>query len=67
MRKRSPLLKAILIGIALAAALNVLFGQGWAWLSVLVTLGIWLLLRREPLTEEQREARKRRYPREYKE
>ena len=67
MRKRSPLLKAILIGSALAAALNVLFGQGWAWLSVLVTLGIWLLLRREPLTEEQREARKRRYPREYKE
>ena len=67
MRKRSPLLKAILIGIALAAALNVLFVQGWAWLSVLVTLGIWLLLRREPLTEEQREARKRRYPREYKE
>ena len=67
MRKRSPLLKAILIGIALAAALNVLFGQGWAWRSVLVTLGIWLLLRREPLTEEQREARKRRYPREYKE
>jgi len=67
MRKRSPLLKAILIGIVLAVALNVLFGQGWAWLSVLATLVIWLLLRREPLTEEQREARKRRYPREYKE
>jgi len=67
MRKRSPLLKAILIGIVLAVALNVVFGQGWAWLSVLATLVIWLLLRREPLTEEQREARKRRYPREYKE
>ena len=67
MRKRSPLLRAILIGIVLAVALNVLFGQGWAWLSVLATLVIWLLLRREPLTEEQREARKRRYPREYKE
>ena len=67
MRKRSPLLKAILIGIVLAVALNVLFGQGWAWLSVLATLVIWILLRREPLTEEQREARKRRYPREYKE
>ena len=67
MRKRSPLLKAILIGIVLAVALNVLFGQSWAWLSVLATLVIWLLLRREPLTEEQREARKRRYPREYKE
>ena len=67
MRKPSPLLTAILIGIVLAVSLNFLFGQGWAWLSVLATLVIWILLRREPLTEEQREARKRRYPRDYKE
>lgn len=67
MRKPSPLLRAILIGIVLAIALNFLLGQGWAWLSVLATVVIWILLRREPLTEEQREARKRRYPREYTE